>query len=63
MVKKKKKANKTQITLHGMVTLKNCQGHPEKPNTYIYNGLFTCAEVTGYNDVGIGSIWHYIGKI
>lgn len=54
--------NNTQITLHGMTTLRNRREQPGKANVYIYDGLFSCAEATGDNDDGVGSFRHYVGK-
>lgn len=48
-----------EITLHGMVSLKNRRPAPGKPNTYIYDATFRCSEQT---KDGVVSFHHYIGQ-
>ena len=35
---------------------------PDKPGHYIYDGLFSCAELTELDEDGIGSFCHYMGN-
>ncbi|KAF8269201.1 hypothetical protein EI94DRAFT_1904871 [Lactarius quietus] len=46
------------VILHGLMSLENRRPLPDKPNTFIYNTIFSCAES---DDNGVGSFRHYIG--
>lgn len=48
-----------EITLHGLVSLENRHPAPGKPNTYIYDVIFSCS---GQTTDGIASCRHYIGQ-
>lgn len=54
--------NHGHVDLRGMTTLKNRQPVPDKPGHYIYDGLFSCAELTELDEDGIGSFCHYMGN-
>ena len=54
------KANNCEIILRGMTTLRNRRQLPEKPLTYVYNGLFSCAEQLDKD--GVGTFRHFVGK-
>jgi hypothetical protein len=56
------KPSNSRITLHGITMLKNRRPVPEKPNSFIYDGLFSCAELIEQNEDGIGSFRHYVGR-
>ena len=48
------------IVLRGMTTLRNHRPLPDKPLTYVYDGLFSCAEQLDKD--GVGVFQHFIGK-
>ena len=50
------------VDLHGMTDLKNQQVLQGKPGHYIYDGLFSCAELTDTEEYGISSFQHYLGN-
>lgn len=54
------KANNCEIILRGMTTLRNRRQLPEKPLTYVYDGLFSCAEQLDKD--GVGTFRHFVGK-
>lgn len=56
------KPKNTRVTIHGMAMLKNRRQLPEKANTYVFDGLFSCAEATNNDKDGIGSFRHYMGR-
>ncbi len=51
-----------RIELRGLTTLKNRRVVPDKPNSYIYDALFSCAEANDESEDGVGSFRHYVGR-
>ena len=49
-----------EIILRGMTTLRNRRQLPDKPLTYVYDGLFSCAEQLDKD--GVGVFRHFVGK-
>ena len=56
------KSKNTRISLRGLTTLKNRRELPNKANTYVYDGLFSCADATNDDEDAVGSFRHYMGK-
>jgi hypothetical protein len=52
----KKPLAQAEIKLAGMTTLKNRRPLPDKPNTYVYDAVFS----SGVDDA-IGNFRHYVG--
>lgn len=48
-----------EITLQGLTSLENRRPAPGKPNSYIYDAVFPCTELS--RD-GVGSFRHYVGE-
>jgi hypothetical protein len=51
-----------RIILHGMTTVKNRRQIPGKPYSYVYDGLFSCADPPESDEDGVASLRYFVGK-
>ncbi|KAF8264721.1 hypothetical protein EI94DRAFT_1702997 [Lactarius quietus] len=51
-----------RIILHSLTTIKNHRQIPGKPFSYVYDGLFSCADLANTDEDGVASFRHYVGR-